>query len=200
MRTIIDSSIGRRGVKRLVKESKITMTVDDPAMKIVLTTNSSNTVYSIDNSRADEGVYVITRTPSVAIEDGAALPYAVVIPEDAEPGKIYTVTSTGDTVSYQVDGVSDRVPFANRQVVQYEVLPNEEDVTIGWSSKDPSNVGSAHDTRYNSTVYADGYSQGMLGVGYINNRGSEDSTPKRMRMEFDILLFMWKRKAVLAKM
>ena len=176
---------GRRGVKRLVKESKITMTVDDPAMKIVLTTNSSNTVYSIDNSRADEGVYVITRTPSVAIEDGAALPYAVVIPEDAEPGKIYTVTSTGDTVSYQVEGVSDRVPFTNRQVVQYEVLPNEEDVTIGWDSKDPSNVGSAHDTRYNSTVYADGYSQGMLGVGYINNRGSEDSAPKRMRMEFD---------------
>ena len=38
---------------------------------------------------------------------------------------------------------------------------------------------------YNSTARVEKYSQGSLGIGYINNKGSVDSNDKTIRFTFD---------------
>lgn len=174
---------GNYGTRRLIKEVKYTLTVDDPSAEIVL--SGANSMWAIDSSGSDDGVYVITYSPTSATDASVAVPYAIKIPADADSGKRYVVSGVGETSYYLTDGTTRTVPFANTQKITFEVLPNSEMVTIGWSDLNPQNSNSANNINYESSVYVAEYSQGVLGVGYVNNKGSQDSARKRIRMTFD---------------
>ncbi|MBR6168648.1 MucBP domain-containing protein [Candidatus Saccharibacteria bacterium] len=167
----------------LFKEIKTVLTVDDPSARIVLMGN--NPQYTMDDSRSSEGIYTITRKPSAAVNPAEAFPYAIVIPDNAPDGKIYTVTGTGEATLYQIGGTTRTINFSNTQNVKYQVLPSGEKVTLGLSGLNPTKEGTAYDIQYGATTTTEQFSQGALGVGRLNNRGGTDSAPKRMKMEFD---------------
>lgn len=175
--------ISQDHAKGLIKEIKIVMTVDDPSARIVLM--GTHAQYTMDDSRSDEGIYTITRTPTAIADPVEALPYAIVIPDDAPDGKIYKVTSTGETTWFQIGGTTRTVGFTSTQKVNYQVLPSGEKVTLGLSDLNPTREGSAFNIDYKATTTTEQYSQGALGVGRLNNRGSTDSAPKKIRMEYD---------------
>ncbi len=171
-------------VKRPYKQIIITYTIDDPAAEIVLT--GTNTEFSLDNSRASEGIYVITRTTNYMHNGDFTIPYAIVIPDDAPAGKTYTVRATGQTVIAQVNGVENRtVDYVNSQVSYFEVLPASSLVTIGLSTLKPTDTRTAINTNYNASTYAELDTQGPLGRFYVNNRGSEASKPLHAKLTFD---------------
>ncbi|MCR5572983.1 MAG: hypothetical protein K6F57_04410, partial [Candidatus Saccharibacteria bacterium] len=175
--------IGQHDVKKLIKDIKISFHVSDPAVRIVLS-NPADT-YSIDNSNAAVGDYVITYTSNEAFNGSITIPYAFVIPNDAEDGTIYTVNGTAKTTYYKPDGSERVLDFVNTQNITLEVLPNEELVTIGWSDLDPSKLDTSHDVNFGTTVPPEPYSQGVLGVFRVNNKGSIDSKTLMARITFD---------------
>ena len=175
---------GQYDVKRPFKQVNITYTIDDPSAEIVLI--GANSEFSLDNSRATEGIYTITRTTNYLHNGDFTIPYAIVIPDDAPAGKVYTVRATGQTIMAQVNGAPDRViDYANTQTLYFEVLPAGSLVTIGLSTLKPTDTRTAIDTNYNASTYAELDTQGPLGRFYINNRGSEASKPLHAKLTFD---------------
>ena len=129
---------GEYDVKRLIKNVTYYMSVDDPAAKIVL--QGADATWSIDDSDAANGNYVITRTFAASANGDGAVPYAIVIPEDAEDGKIYQVKSNGVTTYWDDSGEDVVVNFINTQTISFEVLPSGEAVTLNWNSMDPNDT------------------------------------------------------------
>ena len=170
-------------IKRLIKNVRFVMTVDDPGLRIIL--QGADATWSIDDSRADDGVYIIDWTPTEYENGNRAMPYALVVPADAEVGKVYTVSSTAATTFWQEDGNDKVVNYKNTQTIKYQLLPTEELVTVGWADLNPSATETAHNTSYSTSVYANTDTQGTLGKGYINNKGSSDSARKRIHFKFD---------------
>lgn len=175
--------IGQYDVKKLIKNTTFNFHVSDPAVKIVLL-EPGNT-WSIDDSGAANGDYVITNTYNTANTGSITIPYAFVIPDDAEDGATYTVIATAKTTYYEPDGTERTLDFANTQTIKLEVLPNGDLVTIGWSDLDPSKAKTANDNSYSATSSSEPYAQGSLGVFRINNKGSSDSETLRARVTFD---------------
>ena len=170
-------------VKRLIKSITYYMSVSDPAAKIVL--QGANDTWSIDDSDAENGNYVITKTFTSSTSGGLAIPYAIVIPEDAEGGKVYQLRNTGKTTYWQENGEDLTVDFASGQVISFEVLPSGESVTLNWGNLDPAETSKVRNIDYSTAVRTEKYSQGPLGVGYVNNKGSVDSNSKTIKMSFD---------------
>ena len=175
--------IGQYDVKRLIKNTIFNFHVSDPAVKIALLNPGST--WSIDDSGAANGDYVITNTFTSASNGSITVPCAYVIPEEAEDGAIYTIKATAETTYYEPDGTERTLNFSNAQTITLEVLPNKGLVTIGWADLNPANSATAHDVGFSATSSSEPYAQGSLGVFRINNKGSSDSEALRARLSFD---------------
>ena len=175
--------IGQYDVKRLIKNTTFNFHVSDPAVKIALLNPGST--WSIDDSGAANGDYVITNTFTSASNGSITVPCAYVIPEEAEDGAIYTIKATAETTYYEPDGTERTLNFSNAQTITLEVLPNKGLVTIGWADLNPANSATAHDVGFSATSSSEPYAQGSLGVFRINNKGSSDSEALRARLSFD---------------
>lgn len=169
-------------VTRLITRIRFTFHVDGNAT-IQLT--STNDEYSLDDSDSVNGNYVITYTPESAVTGNLTIPYSVSFSEHAVPGEVITITATGETTLWQPNSPDVTLAHRNSQTARYIIVANEEDVTVGWSTLDPANIGSAHDTSANSPVREGEQMTGVLGYGYINNRGNTDSAPKKAHITFD---------------
>ena len=175
---------GHYSVNRPIKQVIFEMTFDDPSARIVL--RGAGAGWTLDDSASAEGKYILTRTTTTFNNGEFSLPYAVVIPDDAPGGKVYTLQSTAKTVIAQTGGAEDRViDFRNTQKHYFEVLPSSGLVTIGMSTLDPANQNTAFDMNYNTSVYAEPDVQGELGRFYVNNRGNEASAPLHAKITFD---------------
>lgn len=169
-------------VTRLITRIRFTFHVDG---KATIQLTSTDDEYSLDGSDAVNGNYVITYAPESAVTGNLTIPYSVSFSEDAVPGEIVTITATGETSFWQPDGPDIDLVHRNSQTAQYIIVSNEEDVTVGWNTLDPSNSESAHDISANSPIQEGEQMTGILGYGYVNNRGNADSVPKRAHLTFD---------------
>ena len=169
-------------VTRLITKVKFVFHVDGKAT-LNLTTTSKR--YTFDNSDAANGNYVITYKPDAASTGYFSIPYSITFAEDAAPGEVITVTANGETSYWQPGSPDITLEHRNTQTAKYVISPEEEDVTIGWNTLDPTKAGSAHDTSVDSPVFEGEQMTGMLGYGYVNNRGSKDSAPKMAHITFD---------------
>ena len=169
-------------VTRLITRIRFTFHVDGNAT-IQLT--STDDEYSLDDSDAVNGNYVITYAPESAVTGSLTIPYSVSFPEDAVPGEIVTITATGETSFWQPEGPNITIAYNNSQNARYIIVSNEEDVTVGWNTLNPANSGSAHNISVNSPVRSVEQMTGALGYGYVNNRGNLDSAPKIAHMTFE---------------
>ena len=175
--------LGRNSVKRLIKNVKVYLHVDDPSLGIIL--QGADATWSIDDSNAANGDYILTETYTSPSSGDFYMPYAVVVPDDAPDDKAYSVQMRGETTYYREDGSEETIEFGAARVFKFVVLPQNGAVTIGWSSLNPAQADTAHDLTFNTTAYISDGSQAPLGYTYINNKGGEDSKPLRMKMTFD---------------
>lgn len=169
-------------VERLITKVKFSFHVEG---KATIQSTATDEQFVFDDSDAANGNYTITYIPKAVTDGYFVIPYSVSFAEDAVPGETITITATGETSHWQPDGPDLTLQHRNSQTAEYIVLPNDEDVTIGWSTLDPENVGSAHDTTASSPVGSGEGMTGILGYGYVNNRGNADSAPKKIHATFD---------------
>lgn len=175
---------GQYSVNRPIKEVIFQMVLDDPSARIVL--KGGTTGWTLDDSLSSEGKYTLTRTTASFNNGEFSLPFAIVIPDDAPSGKVYTLQNTAKTVLAQTAGAEDRVmDFRNSQKLYFEVLPSSSLVSINTSSLKPTNQNTSFDITYNSSVYAEPDVQGEIGRFYVNNRGSSESAPLHAKLTFD---------------
>ena len=174
---------GYYDVRRPYKSVILTLTVSNPDVGIRLT--GTDTSFALDDSHSNEGIYVITRTMTSINTGELTIPYEFVVPESVEGGDSFTIKLTGKIIIAEPGAEDRELDFRNTQTNTIRVLPNNSAVTIGASSLNPSTVGTAIDTNYNTSVYAQPDVQGELGRFYVNNRGSEASNPLHAKMVFD---------------
>ena len=173
-------------VARLVTEVRLRLSVNNPAATIRLTTTDAR--YSLDDSDAANGNYVLTYRPGVASNASYYVPYSITFPDDLNPGDTVIMTNTGETDQWQVDGTIKTVSFRNTQTQKFMVPPSGELVTIGYNSLNPSDPTTSFDMVAGSVTYpSDSGTEinGGIGYAYINNRGGSDSAEKRIRFKFD---------------
>lgn len=170
--------------QRLIKQVKVNFHVSNPSVVIELGTTSST--YSLDDSDKNNGNYTLyVNFSSISTGNISPLLYKVIFPDSLSPGDTITINATAETTYWQPGNGSSTIPFGNQQVITYSVLPDGEDVTVGWSSLNPENTGTANNINVNSAIEEGINSVGVLGYGYINNRGSSDSNTKSVHLTFD---------------
>ncbi|MBR3131461.1 MucBP domain-containing protein [Candidatus Saccharibacteria bacterium] len=170
-------------VTRLITKIKFTFHIEGNA--IIQSTATDSEQYSFDSSDAANGNYILTYTPNTAITGNLAIPYSVTFSENAMPDEVITITATGETSYWQPGSPDITIAHRNTQTAKYIILPNAEDVTVGWNNLDPANIGTANNINVNSPVREGEGMTGVLGYGYVNNRGNADSSPKKAHITFD---------------
>ena len=176
---------GVYNVSRLVQEARLYLHVDKPEARIELSTDDTH--FAIDDSGAADGDYVIYYRPTVASNAEFNAPWKITIPESMPGNTVVTIVSRGETDHWQPDGSTKTIEFRNQQRTRITTLSSGENVTVGLSSLDPSFDGTAFDVDASTRVFAapPENETGILGYGYINNRGAEDSKPKTIRIKYD---------------
>ena len=174
---------GHYGTTRLIEKVEVKFRVSDPRVKLRSTSGSS--AVNLDTSDSDNGNYTLTYRPSSIVSTSQSMPYAVVAPNLDSGISSFTVTETGKTVYWQVDGSHKSVDFANTRTITYYLLPDTDGVTVGASSLDPNPAGTAFDTTASTRIDDKENLTGLLGYGYINNRSSNDSVEKEIHYTFD---------------
>ncbi|MCQ2571284.1 MAG: MucBP domain-containing protein [Candidatus Saccharibacteria bacterium] len=172
-------------VKRLALETRLYYHVDNPKAKIKLTTTDPR--YSLDESGADNGDYVVIYKPTEASNMSFYAPWSVSIPEDVAGGSEVIVTGRGETDFWQTDGSTKTLNYANTFKLTLKVAPNSERVSIGINDLNPTDTATAKNLTAATRVYPAEHDvmTGVLGYNYIANRGSVDSAPKTVKMNFD---------------
>ncbi len=170
-------------VPRLITQIKFSMHVEG---KAVMQLNTTDTQFTFDDSDSSNGNYVFTYNPTVATDGVLGIPYALIFSDELTEGETVVVTGVGETSYWQPDGSTLTLAFRNSQTATFVTLPTDSDgVTVGWNTLSPSNEGSAHDINVNSPVRESERMTGILGHGYVNNRGATDSVVKKAKMTFD---------------
>ena len=170
-------------VQRLATQVRMYYHVNNPAAKIEL--NTTDTKYVLDDSGAAEGDYVLIYTPTTSTNVAYVAPWKIWVPADATEDVV--VTGHSETDHWQLDGSTRTVPFSNQYKLTLKLAPESELVTVGLNGLNPANTATAFDYNTTTRVYVAPQDQetGVLGVSYINNRGSVDSAPKTVKMTFD---------------
>lgn len=175
---------GYYATQRMIKKVEIRFHVTEPSVRLQ-STSSSSTI-RLDDSDASNGNYVFTYTPNAIGNNLQTLPYAVIIPSSDSDLSEFAITETGKTTYWQVDGSDKEVEFINTRTIDYHILPDDEDgVTVGLNSLDPSDSRKAFDITVASKIDDKEQLTGLLGYGFVNNRSSNDSPEKEIHMTFD---------------
>ena len=175
--------VGQYDTSRLINQVKVNFHVSNP--NVTLSLNSSSSIYSLDASDSANGNYTLYINFASASSANMVLPYSVNFPDNLSPGDTIAIDASAETTYWQPEGAPLTIQFANQQTITYSVLETGEDVTIGWSTLNPNNAGAANDISVNSAIEEGANMEGVLGYGYINNRGSADSNSKTVHLTFD---------------
>ena len=171
-------------VKRLATQVRMHYHVNNVNAKIELTTTDAK--YALDDSDAANGNYTLIYTPTVASNVSFYAPWKVWIPEDATEDVV--VTGEAETDHWQVDGSTRTIRFRNEPYkLTLKIAPAGEKVSVGISGLGATNPATAADFDATSRVYVTPQDQqtGILGYNFITNRGSQNSSPKTVKMVFD---------------
>ncbi len=174
---------GAYDVKRLATQARIYLHVENSAATLQLTTTDVR--YSLEDK--GNGDYILYYTPTAASNMDFTAPFGVVVPNDAVGGSTITLTGRGETDYWQIGGGTRTVDFQNTWTLKLRVAPTDEKVTIGYNSLNPDPTFTAQNLNVTTRVPVAPQEEmtGVLGYNYINNRGSQDSAPKTVKMTFD---------------
>ena len=170
-------------VVRLYTQMSFKLTVSDP--RAIIKLNADNNLWSIDSSDSANGNYTITFTPETAVHGVYNVPYTINFSNSIPVGtEVQLEYHDGHVLMWTPSGIND-ISFGGSNTVKFVTLPDEASVAVGQSTLNPNLATSTTQNNNKTSVGLQREEIGTLGYSYINNRGSTDSTPQTLELNFN---------------